>query len=203
MYLTILLLLIYAGICLYGLRPYGAGECKKGFLSKEQTTILKGLCCIIVVFVHIPAAYSNKVQDLIGSFAYIAVTLYFLFSAYGLRYSFENKHNYGQHFIRNRIVVLLIPFIFVLLIKRSLGFNPYLGGLRFVYVLLLFYLLTYAANKLKSSGREYIVYSGVLLYSIAGYLFDVGFGWYVEALGFGYGYLLGRDDVQKTADCPA
>ena len=158
MYLSILLLLIYAGVCLYGVKSYEEEECKKYFLSKEQTTILKGLCCIIVIFVHIPVAYSNKVQDLIGSFAYIAVTLYFLFSAYGLRYSFENKNNYRQNFIRNRILTLLIPFILVLLIKKAFGFNPYLGGLRFVYVLLLFYLFAYAADELKSFGGGGISY---------------------------------------------
>lgn len=36
-----------------------------------------------------------------------------------------------------------------------------------------------------------MIYIGVSLYSIGGYFTGVGFGWYVEALGFAYGFLLG------------
>lgn len=191
MYLTLALLIGYLLLVMIGIKISPLSDFRTGFLSKEYTTILKGLCCIIVILVHIPATYSNRLQDLVGSFAYIAVTLYFLLSAYGLRYSFENKKNYEDNFLRNRVVPLIIPFLIIVLAKRLLGFDPFVGGLRFVYVLLLFYALTFLRYRLNLVG--YWIYIGVALYSIGGYLTNIGFGWNVEALGFAYGYLLGSN----------
>lgn len=190
MVLTLFLLIGYIAVVMMGVKIPSLANSRTNFLSKEQTTILKGLCCIIVILVHIPATYSNRLQDLVGSFAYIAVTLYFLLSAFGLRYSFENKKNYLENFLRNRIIPLIIPFLMIVIIKYLLGFDPFVGGLRFVYVLLLFYALTFICYKLNLSGG-YLIYIGVVLYSMGGYFTGTGFGWYVEALGFAYGYLLG------------
>ena len=81
-----------------------------GIIDKEQGYIIRAICCIIVVLVHIPQQHSNIIQDVIGSFGYIAVTLFFMLSAYGLKYSIENKKDYLKFFWKNRILVLLIPF---------------------------------------------------------------------------------------------
>lgn len=193
MYLTLFLLIGYLAVVMIGIKILSPSDSRTSFFSKEQTTILKGLCCIIVIFVHIPAAYSNKFQDLVGSFAYITVTLYFLLSGYGLRYSFENKQNYANNFMRNRVIPLIIPFLVIVIVKRLLGFDPYVGGLRFVYVLLLFYALMFICYRLKFNGGGYMICIGVLIYSIGGYLTGIGFGWNVEALGFLYGFLLGGE----------
>lgn len=97
----------------------GGGYCCKkkenadDLFKKDYTTVLKGICCIIVVMVHIPLAYQNPLQDLIGSFGYICVTLFFMVSAYGIQYSAERKPDYLKHFWRNRIVALLTPCIVI------------------------------------------------------------------------------------------
>lgn len=201
MYLTSLLLVGYLATVMIGIKKISSlSDSKTSFLSKKQTTILKGLCCIIVIFVHIPATYSNRLQDLVGSFAYIAVTLYFLLSAYGLRYSFENKKNYADNFLRNRVLPLIIPFMAIVIVKRLFGFDPFVGGLRFVYVLLLFYAITFICYGLNFSGK-YLIYIGVALYSIGGYLTGFGFGWNVEALGFAYGFLLGGEKCMTRVRC--
>ena len=101
-----------------------------------------------------------------------------------------------QHFIKNRIVVLFIPFVIAFLIKKVCGYDVYSGGTMFIYVLLLFYLLTFLSYKLQIRGGV-IVYAGALLYSLGGYCCDIGFGWYVESLGFAYGFLLGDERVKK------
>ena len=41
----------------------------ENFFSKNYTTALKGLAAIVVIFVHVPAEFGNKLQDAIGSFA--------------------------------------------------------------------------------------------------------------------------------------
>lgn len=83
------------------------------FMSKDYTTVLKGLCCIIVILVHIPLVHANKLQDGIGSFAYVCVTLFFLMSAYGMSLSMTRKADYMKHFWRNRLAALLVPQLLV------------------------------------------------------------------------------------------
>lgn len=41
------------------------------FFNKENSNALRGFWCLIVVLVHVPGAYQNRIQDIIGSFAYI------------------------------------------------------------------------------------------------------------------------------------
>jgi len=88
-------------------------ETQDFFMGKDYTTVLKGLCCIIVIMVHIHAAHANKLQDAIGSFAYVCVTLFFLMSAYGMSLSRDRKPDYLKHFWRNRLVALLVPQILI------------------------------------------------------------------------------------------
>lgn len=83
------------------------------FMGKDYTTVLKGLCCIIVIMVHFHAAHVNKLQDAIGSFAYVCVTLFFLMSAYGMSLSRDRKSDYLKHFWRNRLAALLVPQILI------------------------------------------------------------------------------------------
>ena len=61
-------------------RPDGAH-----FFNRENSGVMRGFWCLIVVLVHIPAAYQNRAQDMLGSFAYVGVTFFFLTSACGLR----------------------------------------------------------------------------------------------------------------------
>lgn len=76
-----ILVLALAGITLWGIK-YDPN--KNSFMSIEDTTFLRGFWCIIVVLVHVPEAYQNGIQDMLGSFAYIGVTFFFMTSAYGL-----------------------------------------------------------------------------------------------------------------------
>lgn len=204
MILTALILIIYCVIALIGAKKNTIEEADCKFFSKDYSTVIKGLCCVIVVFVHVPDGFKNTVQDLIGSFAYICVTIFFMLSAYGLRYSFENKEGYSKTFFKNRVLVLLVPYIISCLLKVACGFSPYSGGVRFVYVLLLFYIITFIAYNLPllKSVRGYFICGCVLLYSLVGYLTGIGsnlgFSWNVEALGFVYGFLLAD---RKILDC--
>ena len=42
------------------------------FFDKENTNALRGFWCLIVVLVHIPLLYQNRIQDMIGSFLILA-----------------------------------------------------------------------------------------------------------------------------------
>ena len=78
------------------------------FFDIKNSTAMRGFGCLIVVLVHVPEMYQNKIQDMIGSFAYIGVTFFFLTSAYGLTLSLDKKHDNIRFFWRRRLPKLLI-----------------------------------------------------------------------------------------------
>lgn len=83
---------------------------KKGLTN---TTAMRGFWCIIVILVHIPAVYQNRIQDLMGSFAYIGVTFFFMTSAYGLKVGAKKNPDSTKVFWRRRLPKLLIPMFLV------------------------------------------------------------------------------------------
>jgi len=125
------------------------------FFEKEQSKAIKGICCIIVFLVHVPKEHGNAIQDAIGSFGYIGVTIFFLLSAYGLKYSINNKKDYLKHFFRNRILAIYIPFVFANTLWQLLGYEDGIdigaiigiSNFSFIGELIIFYLLFYVIYK--------------------------------------------------------
>ena len=186
------------------------------FFSKEYTRTLKGLCAIVVMMVHIPEEFGNPLQDVIGSFAFVAVTCFFLISAYGMHYSLAHKSDYLSHFWRNRVVSLLAPQLLVniigfiafgaLFISNLTSEAPDPLGLLHLdsYVLLLllyclvFYVCALLFNKRGKSAcvRDAIILSAVAASSLTVYFISQGegfmavFGWPYERIGLIWGVLL-------------
>lgn len=100
------ILLVLAALLLAGAeyRPDGAH-----FFNRENSGVMRGFWCLIVVLVHIPAAYQNRAQDMLGSFAYVGVTFFFLTSACGLRLAAVKRPESLKGFWRNRLPKLLVP----------------------------------------------------------------------------------------------
>lgn len=185
---------------------------KGRFFSKEYTDVLKGLCCLIVFYVHVKPERGNTLQDAIGSFAYIAVTFFFLVSAFGMMASVEKKQNYLKHFWRNRLVSLLIPcflinivgFLLGVLIKGHSNISTLYRINSYVVVLLqwcvLFYLVELCRFKWFPRKRflaDCILIVGVGLSSICQYLlFEAEIikdaGWFSERIGLIWGVFLYR-----------
>lgn len=144
---------------------------QSGFMSKEYTTVLKAACCIIVILVHIPLRMQNALQDAIGSFGYICVTIFFLISAYGMSLNLAHKKGYFNHFWRNRLVTLFVP---QLLINISFAFLS--NGTSEQEYKFLFHLDNYVAVLIFYCLWFWIVFKGLSLYSLkfANYLLIVG-----------------------------
>lgn len=85
--------------------------------DKRNNNAMRGFWCLIVIIVHIPAAYQNHIQDMLGSFAYIGVTFFFMTSAYGLRLGIEKSPDSIKYFWRKRLSRLLIPMVLVNIIS--------------------------------------------------------------------------------------
>lgn len=190
------------------------------FMSKNQTDTLKGLCAMVVVMVHFPVGYQNTLQDSIGSFAYVAVTFFFLFSAYGMQWSLSNKHNYLKHFWRGRLVSLLLPPILINIIfcvVQSLYIGSFQTGTliyanNYVVVLLEYCLLFYVVmtycrlRHVKSLKWALFIMSVVILTSSLLLFFLTiyvdgrhGTMWCIERIGLIWGLLLfvSFDNIKK------
>lgn len=103
----LLLFVVLGGVLLY--KAEITDTCSD-FLDKNWSLALKGLCCIVVILVHIPNEHSTRLQNMIGSFAFVAVTVFFMISGYGLSVN-RNRKGYMQHFWRNRMTALIVPML--------------------------------------------------------------------------------------------
>lgn len=198
--LTALIPTVLFSVVLYGSKE---AENQNGFMSREYTTIVKAICCIIVILVHIPVGYMNRLQDIIGSFAYVCVTLFFLMSAYGMSLSEERKTGYMQHFWRNRLVALLIPqllinicIIAVMYINIQKGYENLFHINNYVAVLLgycLWFWLVYQGRRWYGHRTaNALLVCGVIVSSLGSYFFlekDANF-WCYERWGLVWGVLL-------------
>ena len=194
-----------------GTSVFGSKKVDGEFFSKDYTNVLKGVCCIIVIYVHFPIQYQNALQDAIGSFAYVAVTLFFMVSSYGMMLSAERKKSYLDCFWRNRLVVLLVPAFLVNVAACIFGGikgNLVMSGLVHIngYVMVLiqfclwFYIVEIVKRKWfadKTMLGDAILIGGVIASSLYLYLCKYGevraeSGWCFERMGLVWGILLYR-----------
>ena len=187
---------------------------KNSFMSFGDSTFLRGFWCIIVVLVHVPAAYQNRVQDMIGSFAFVGVTFFFMTSAYGLKWSLEHKEGYMDYFWRRRLPPILIPAVianaFGVLFRWHDGFKisllSFINIDNWVKVLLVYYLVFWAiygiAPKIINSGpwQDVLICIIVVSFSLLDKftVFHITQGWIVEPIGFAYGIIAAKyEEVLK------
>lgn len=172
------------------------------FFEKDQTNALRGIWCLVILLVHIPAAYQNRIQDMIGSFAYVGVTFFFMTSGYGLMLSLEKKGPAAlDGFWSRRLGKLLVPMALtnVLTVLSEVLLTGVFAAEKlflltgFVRQLLLFYLVFWAVCRAERGIKA--VYAAVILLIGAIYAMELAWGgfWPVEAYGFLYGMVLARN----------
>lgn len=183
------------------------------FMTKDYGVLMKGLCAIIVVLFHFPNGYQNPLQHFIGGFAFVAVTLFFLFSSYGMQLNVERNPSYLDLFWKKRLLSLLVPvflinalfFLSQLLIKNNLDVKILFHVDEYVVVLLqycfLFYIVNYLYKKSVLQNKKHVdalLISGVIISSLI-VLFSLPSNapsgennWYVERYGLIWGLLVYR-----------
>lgn len=179
---------------------------KEVFMKKDYTQVLKGICSIIVILVHIPLEYSNKLQDGIGSFGYVCVTFFFLISAYAMNLNEEQKETYLKTFWKNRLSSLLIPCLLVNVTVWSINkvfvdttFWSILIINNYVIVLLQycfwFYFVSWGKRYYGNKVANILLITGVVISSLLLYFFTYNdapaqSGWCFERIGLVWGILL-------------
>ena len=198
--------LIMAGIALFlaGQLLIGAkfGPDGGSFFDRDNSGALRGFWCLIIVLVHVPAAYQNRLQDMLGSFAYVGVTFFFMTSAYGLRLAATKRPETLARFWRNRLPKLLVPCVLSNVVHMAVyvatgsRVSPLMlltigGWVRWLLICYLFFWLSY--RFLSEKSRDWAVCGLVILFSLGVYLSKPErTTWCPEVLGFVWGILLSR-----------
>ena len=194
-----------------------SNECVQ-LMRKESLKPIKFLFAIIIIFVHIPQLYGNRLQDMIGSFAFIGVSFFDLSSAYGLKYLSEHKHSYLDTFWKKRIFEIVIPLFCIAILyalyevvfrSGEILFIKYKNIYGWILVLFEFYILFWVIYRLSNKYKwlykykDYLICVITFILSVTDFFFNINIikGWSLERLGFIMGILLynKKDKIEDWA----
>lgn len=130
--ISILYQLLFLTVVFYGIKKSTCSD----VLSRDNTDTIRYACCIMVMFSHI--MYSGT-YFILGYPHFVYVTIFFLFSGYGLTLSFLKDRTVFLKKHMGRIIKLLIPLVIVVLLEKSFHYSLGKAGLWWFLVLILFY----------------------------------------------------------------
>lgn len=87
-------------------------EFNNQYLSLESTRMIKGFLAIVIIFLHL--THETTEGFLFPKFmniGFLAVSVFFFISAYGLQKRYMSDKDYVKHFLSKRISAVLIPYI--------------------------------------------------------------------------------------------
>lgn len=175
------------------------------FFDINNSKAMRGFWCLVVILVHVPTAYQNKIQDMIGSFAYIGVTFFFMTSGYGLTLSSEKNAYSLRYFWRNRLPKLLIPgwlvhFCFAIIgallfsseitVGKVFNINGWVRWLLGCYFIFWISHLLTKGRMWKIVASVSIVVTSVVFYYLKSIDIVTSTTWTTECFGFIWGIIL-------------
>lgn len=224
---------LLATLLVYRAKVYGPKEWNEECFSHKQTKALLGFTALCIFLHHAgqkTAApwhewrYIVHGLDVFIPYGYFFVALFLFCSGFGLYKSLKSKKDYLRHFIRRRILPVVIAFyiseiIFTvvrLLMGQKMNFGQiliYLSGAQlanfnawYAVAIPFFYLLFWFAFRfVKKDGLSLlIVWLGTLLYTLLGVFVDhndwlmTGEWWYNSIWLFPMGLMFGRFEISLT-----
>lgn len=219
---------------------WGARFCKKGEWNEEYTSlgqmkILQGVCVLLISFHHmaqktcaswLQPMYIRHGLDPFVPIGFMLCGVFLFCSSYGLFKSLKTKPEYLDHFLKRRVVPLVIAYylseIIYLLVRLYAGEKMsaltvlwYLSGLHmanfnawYLVAILFFYFIFWAAFRLfKKDGPALLfLFLVTLLYTLAGVFTDHqndwfmrGEWWYNSILMFPLGFVFAKFEAKITA----
>lgn len=166
--------------------------------DKQNSNAMRGFWCLIVILVHIPTIYQNHIQDMLGSFAYIGVTFFFMTSAYGLKLGLIRNPESINQFWRKRLPRLLIPMFFVNIVSILFGLVKHINISLWTLVningwvqwLLVCYVIFWIVNFRGGVYRDIIICILIIVFSMTVYFMKGHISsttWCPEIFGFVWG----------------
>ena len=181
------------------------------YLSKENSTVIRGFSALCVMFLHVSRYYrGGVVLPLFFNLGRSAVGIFFFLSAYGLMKQHISNSNYYKAFLVNRFKKLFLPYIIVTLMYwvfynifgESIGIKdvlinilkgePIVNYSWYVLEIIIIYLFFYIFMKSFNNKYKHILIGEVILCSVLTILFiNVGFEvqWYISMHMFVIGTL--------------
>ncbi|MPQ45334.1 acyltransferase family protein, partial [Clostridium tarantellae] len=91
------------------------------YLSKDHTTIVKGIAALIIIIAHVANARGFSILNPLGG---VAVSIFLISSGYGLNESF--KKNRLNNFFKNRLLKIIIPYWLMLIFYYFINYNKFI-----------------------------------------------------------------------------
>ncbi len=145
--MTDLLLLVFPFLIFvllfWGAKIAPKGEFSSDYLKWDQMMALRTLACLSIILHHLTQRITNyggiykgpiTLYNYIG---FLCTAVFFFSSGYGLMYSYLNKNNYLDGFLRKRLISVLVPFFLVNVITVLVNHMVYKKGTGddFLYVI--------------------------------------------------------------------
>lgn len=114
---------VLAVILVAGVKFAGIKECHEDFISLKQSKAIQGICAILIIVHHLSQRlqYAKPLQMFIDA-GILFVGIFFFCSGYGLIKSLREKQGYLDHFLKKRLITVLVPFYVVNLVFLAYSF---------------------------------------------------------------------------------
>jgi probable poly-beta-1,6-N-acetyl-D-glucosamine export protein len=211
MYLYLLAFIFLPILVFYKSKVFTNKTYNLEFLSKPATNCIKGLCILVIILHHITQNMESPfVMNPFNLFGYLAVSIFFFLSGYGLMVSALNKSDYLHGFFLKRLSKVYLPFVLVnaitlmliyLLSNDKYSINEtiaYILGIKlidpslwFVKAIILFYVIFYLAFKFFTkniASKLVLIYS--FIYFAVCYKIGLGGWWFNTCFCFPMGVYL-------------
>ena len=105
---------LYYFILFYGCKYSGFNKFHEDFLNIKKMNALKGFSSLSIILGHLCSNCPDYAKKYLIQTPYGLISIYpaffFFCSGYGLIKSFKNKNNYLTHFIKKKLIQIIIPF---------------------------------------------------------------------------------------------
>lgn len=108
-YYAVIAVILFAGVKFAGVKGWN-----DQFMSLQESKAIQAICAILIIFHHMSQQLEGFQPIQIFVDAGILFVGVFLFcSGYGLIKSLESKENYLDHFLKKRLITVLVPFYLI------------------------------------------------------------------------------------------
>ena len=184
-------------------------------LEERQATALRGICAVEIMIGHIGLYTGNEILYPNRKAGVLFVGVFLLLSGYGVAYSVEHKKDYLQHFIRKKILKLILPAylvyflyeVFKILFIQNVNWDILINIRNFLTVLnwyvweqLAFYIIYYFVYKIMPEKVDLILgYISFIFICVAFAGKRLDNPWYGSTLCFVLGliYYKHKEKIQK------
>lgn len=175
------------------------------FMTKENSTMMKGGLALCILIHHILEFVSNSEIIYPIHIGYLFVAAFFWISGYGVRKSLLKKEQYLDGFLAKSISKLYVPFLVVsaiyigvrycfgityslkMILTSMIGIRTIASFSWFVFEIIALYIVFYFAFVVSRKYGELLVFLITLAFIWFAYQKEMDTYWYVSTLAFPFG----------------